>query len=170
LNAQTKQGADISKHVFALVVPHYSLGRGLFDLGMLNEQKQREIFDFECNCLKSLEPDSVSETMRMHYVYLFVNFVTFTFIVFVLERMETVKGRKHISEYNEEKRLKRIRNVEEKNEKIRLAAERRRAAQQNRGRNAFTERPSSASLGLEQRGHSSEHQMNDDAFSTPIPI
>jgi ABC-type multidrug transport system ATPase subunit len=167
LNAQTKQGADISKHVFALVVPHYSLGRGLFDLGMLNEQKQREIFDFECNCLKSLEPDSVSETMRMHYVYLFVNFVTFTFMVFVLERKETVKGRKHISEYNEEKRLKRIRKMEEKNEKIRLAAERRRAARQNRGRNAFTERPSSASLGLEQRGHLSEHQMIGVASEQP---
>ena len=151
LNDATKQGSDISKHVFALVVPHYSLGRGLFDLGMLNEQKQRQMFDFDCNCLKFVESDSVGETMWMHYLYLFVNFVTFTFLVCVLERLESVKGRKHISEYKEEKRLKRIRKAEEKNEKIRLAAERRRGARQSRGRNGFTERPSSASLGLEEQ-------------------
>jgi ABC-type multidrug transport system ATPase subunit len=48
-----------------------------------------------------------------------------------------------------------------------LAAERRRAARQNRGRNAFTERPSSASLGLEQRGHLSEHQMIGVASEQP---
>ena len=64
----------------------------------------------------------------------------------VLERLESVKGQ-HISEYKEEKRLKRIRKAEEKNEKIRLATERRRGARQSRGRNGFTERPSSASFG-----------------------
>ena len=88
------------------------------------------MFDFDCNCLKFVESDSVGETMWMHYLYLFVNFVTFTFLVCVLERLESVKGRKHISEYKEEKRLKRIRKAEEKKEKIRLAAERRRGARQ----------------------------------------
>ena len=159
LNAQTKQGADISKHIFALVVPHYSLGRGLFDLGMLHVQKESLKFDFECNCLKSVKPDSVGETMWMHYLYLLVNFVTFTFLVCFFERMETVKGRKHISEYQEEKRLKRLRASEKKNEKIRLYAERRRLARMNRGRNGFTERPSSASLDFEQQQSSQQQQQ-----------
>ena len=159
LNAQTKQGADISKHIFALVVPHYSLGRGLFDLGMLHVQKESLKFDFECNCLKSVKPDSVGETMWMHYLYLLVNFVTFTFLVCFFERMETVKGRKHISEYQEEKRLKRLRASEKKNEKLRLYAERRRLARMNRGRNGFTERPSSASLDFEQQQSSQQQQQ-----------
>ena len=98
----------------------------------LHVQKESLKFDFECNCLKSVKPDSVGETMSLHYLYLLVNFVTFTFLVCFFERMETVKGRKHISEYQEEKRLKRLRASEKKNEKIRLYAERRRLARMNR--------------------------------------
>ena len=104
----------------------------------------------------------------MHYLYLFINFVTRMLLV----RLGKIGMRrtKHISEYKEEKRLKRIRKAEEKNEKIRLATERRRGARQSRGRNGFTERPSSASLGLEEQQLSEQqyqHQLTTVASEQP---
>lgn len=139
LNAQTKMGSDISGHIFAIVVPHYSLGRGLFDLGMLYNQKNSQVYDMVSMKLVDVVAKSVWDTMKVHYGYLGFNFVTFTFIVALLERLETVKGRKHISEINEEKRVKRISTQAKRAEKIRLAAERKNLARSQR--RGFTDRP-----------------------------
>jgi len=88
LNKETLLVSKIFNYTFPLVIPHFSLGKGLYDLAQNGLDAQRKIFRQDCMCFVPVIPKGSFKVIADDLGYLIGTFFMWTALLFFREYRE----------------------------------------------------------------------------------
>lgn len=92
LNKETLLVSRLFNYVFPLVIPHFSLGKGLYDLAQNGLDATRKIYREDCMCLVPVVPKGSYTVIADDLGYLIGTFFMWTAFLFVKEYQEVLSN------------------------------------------------------------------------------
>jgi len=93
LNSTTLALSKVFANLFPFVIPHFSFGKGIYDLAQNGLDKTRKIFSEDCMCLVNVVPKGSFNAIKDDCAYLIGTFFIWTALLFYREYQENIAAR-----------------------------------------------------------------------------
>ena len=90
LNKETLLVSRIFNYAFPFIIPHFSFGKGLYDIAQNGLDKTRRVYDEDCMCLKDVIPKGSFNVIADDLGYLAGTFFMWTALLFYREYQENL--------------------------------------------------------------------------------